>query len=100
MAETPEPDTEQLLARAGDGDTQARDRLFQRHRPRLRNLIALRMDRRLAARLDPSDVVQDTLGEAAQQMSDYLRRRPLPFYPWLRQIALEKLIDQHRRHLH
>jgi RNA polymerase sigma-70 factor (ECF subfamily) len=63
-------------------------------------MVALRMDRRMRARVDPSDVVQETLHEADQQLSDYLRRRPLPFYPWLRQIALERLIDYHRRHIH
>jgi RNA polymerase sigma-70 factor (ECF subfamily) len=88
-----EPDTEQLLDLAGEGDRAARNRLVDRHRRQLRSLIALRMDPRLAARVDPSDVVQESLAEAAQRLSDYLEARPLPFYPWLRQIALERLID-------
>jgi RNA polymerase sigma-70 factor (ECF subfamily) len=33
------------------------------------------------------------------QLSDYLRRRPLPFYPWLRQLACDRLAELHRRHL-
>jgi RNA polymerase sigma-70 factor (ECF subfamily) len=70
-----------------------------RPRPRLRQLVALRLDRRLAARVDPSDVVQETLAEADRRLAEYLRRRPLPFYPWLRQLALERLIDLHRRHV-
>ncbi len=92
-------DTEQLLERAGQGDPAARQELLVRHRQRLRQMIAVRMDRRLAARIDPSDVVQDTLAEAVQQLSDYLRRRPLPFYPWLRQLAWERLVELHRRHV-
>src|SRR5262249_29388379 len=28
------------------------------------------------------------------------RQRPVPFYPWLRQLAWERLIELHRRHLH
>ena len=92
-------DTDQLLRRAGRGDAEARQQLLMRHRLRLRQMIALRMDRRLAARLDPSDVVQETLAEAIQQLSDYLRRRPLPFYPWLRQLALDRLAELHRRHI-
>jgi len=44
-------------------------------------------------------VVQEALAEAAQKLSDYLRRRPLPFYPWLRQLALERLIGLHRLHI-
>jgi RNA polymerase sigma-70 factor (ECF subfamily) len=92
-------DTDQLLQQAGQGDAAARQQLLVRHRQRLRQMIALRMDRRLAARLDPSDVVQETLAEAVQQLSDYLRRRPLPFYPWLRQLALDRLAELHRRHI-
>jgi RNA polymerase sigma-70 factor (ECF subfamily) len=62
-------------------------------------MIALRMDRRLAARVDPSDVVQETLAEAVIKLSDYLRNRPLPFYPWLRQLAWDRLVALHRWHL-
>jgi hypothetical protein len=43
--------------------------------------------------------VQETLAEAARRLPDYLRQRPLPFYPWLRQLALERLIDLHRHHV-
>lgn len=96
---TQDLDTEQLLARAGRGDAAARQQLLSRHRDRLRQMIALRMDRRLAARIDPSDVVQEVLAEAHQHLSDFIRRRPLPFYPWLRQLAWDRLVELHRRHV-
>jgi RNA polymerase sigma-70 factor (ECF subfamily) len=99
MIAPPDPDTDQLLHRAGQGDLAARQLLLVRHQQRLRQMIALRMDRRLAARIDPSDVVQETLAEAVQQLSDYLRDRPLPFYPWLRQLAWDRLAELHRRHI-
>jgi RNA polymerase sigma-70 factor, ECF subfamily len=94
-----QPDTEELLDRAGTGDRAARQQLLMRHRSRLRQMVALRIDRRMAARVDPSDVVQEALADAAQGLSDYLRDRPLPFYPWLRQFAWERLLQLHRRHL-
>jgi RNA polymerase sigma-70 factor (ECF subfamily) len=94
-----EPDTEQLLAAAAGGDAAARDRLLDRHRGRLRRLVAVRLDPRLAARVDPSDVVQETLADAAARLDGYLRDRPLPFYPWLRQIAWDRLIGAHRQHV-
>jgi RNA polymerase sigma-70 factor (ECF subfamily) len=72
---------------------------LERNRPKLRQMIAVRIDPRLAGRLDPSDVVQDTLAEAAEKMSDYLRRRPLPFYLWLRHLAWQRLVDLHRQHI-
>ena len=77
------PETEDLLREAGRGDAQARDRLLELHRPYLRRMVAVRLDRRLAARVDPSDVVQDAMLAAATGMDDYLERRPLPFVPWL-----------------
>jgi RNA polymerase sigma-70 factor (ECF subfamily) len=96
---TAAPDTEQLVELASQGDDQARQQLLMRHRARLRRMVAVRLDRRLAARVDPSDVVQETLTEAARNLSDYLRERPLPFYPWLRRLAWERLVKLHRRHV-
>jgi RNA polymerase sigma-70 factor (ECF subfamily) len=95
-----DPDTDELVDRARGGDQDARQQLLVRHRKRLRQMVALRMDRRLMARVDPSDVVQEALTDAAQELSDYLRNRPLPFYPWLRQLAWDRLIELHRRHLY
>jgi RNA polymerase sigma-70 factor (ECF subfamily) len=93
-----EPDTEELLRRSAAGDDDARGRLLDRYRPRLLRMVAVRLDRRLLGRLDPSDVVQEVLAEAHQKMDDYLSRRPLPFYPWLRQIAWQRLCKLHERH--
>jgi RNA polymerase sigma-70 factor (ECF subfamily) len=94
-----EPDTDQLLERVRHNDRDARGRLLQRHRGRLRALIALRMDPRLAARIDASDVVQESLAEADRRLADYVRTRPLPFYPWLRGLALERLAQLYRTHV-
>src|SRR4051794_18701104 len=93
------PDTDELLDRTAGGDRQARDALLQRHRGRLRRMVEVRMDPRLAARLDPSDIVQEALAEADRRLDDYARRLPLPFYPWLRQLAADRLVDAHRRHV-
>src|SRR5262245_45890163 len=94
----PESDTD-LLRRAEQGDTAAREGLLRRHRSRLRQFVDLRLDQRLAARVDPSDVVQETLAEAAGKLGTYLRLRPLPFYPWLRQLALERVARLYREHV-
>src|SRR5262245_890908 len=92
-------DTEHLLERVAAGDRAARDQLLQRHRRRLAHMVAVRLDPRLTARVDPSDVVQETLAEAAANLDRYLHERPLPFYPWLRHLAQRRLIDLHRRHV-
>lgn len=94
-----QPDTDQLLEMASQGDRPARGQLLERHRQRLQRMIELRVDRRLAARVDASDVIQETFAQAIQKLSGYLRERPLPFYPWLRQLAWERLVDLQRRHV-
>jgi hypothetical protein len=94
-----EPDADQLLDRASHGNGTVRQQLLTRHRDRLRAVVAARLDRRLAARLDPSDIVPEALAEAARRLDDYLRDRPLPFYPWLRQLAWDRLVKAHRAHL-
>lgn len=82
-----QPDTEELLRLADEGDAAVVQALFDRHRGRLKQVIAVRMDPRLARRFDPSDIVQETLLDAHRNLGDYLRDRPLPFFAWLRQIA-------------
>lgn len=102
MASEPPPsgpdDTDLLLRSAADGDPAAIDLLLLRHRERLRRMIALRLDDRLAARVDASDVVQEALTDAARKLADYARERPLPFYPWLHRLAAERVAEVHRRH--
>jgi RNA polymerase sigma-70 factor, ECF subfamily len=92
------PDTDQSLDEAGHGDLAARQQLLTRHRERLLKMVAIRLDPRLAARVDPSDVVQEALVQADHKLDGYLRDRPVPFYPWLRRIAWERLVKCHRRH--
>jgi RNA polymerase sigma-70 factor (ECF subfamily) len=92
-------DTDEGIRRAAEGDGEAREWLLDRHRGRLRRMVAVRVDRRLSARVDPSDVVQEALADASVHLDDYLRDQPLPFYPWLRQFAWGRLVALHRRHV-
>jgi RNA polymerase sigma-70 factor (ECF subfamily) len=62
-------------------------------------MVAVRFDRRLAARVDPSDVVQEALLETAQRLPDYLREWPIPFYPELRCLACRHLFKADHRHI-
>ncbi len=94
-----EPNTDQLLTLAREGDNSAQQELLIRHRDRLKRMISAFLDPQLAARLDPSDVLQDALTCAAVRLPGYLDDEPLPFYPWLRQIVREQLITAHRKHV-
>lgn len=93
------PEIVALIEQAADGDAEARQQLLERHRRRLCQVVAVRLDRRLAARVDPSDVVQEALLEADRHLDAYVRQPPLPLFPWLRQFAWRHLIDLHRRHV-
>jgi RNA polymerase sigma-70 factor (ECF subfamily) len=90
-------ETSELLDRARQGDAEAFDRLFGRHREGLRRVVARRLDRSLRGRLDPSDVVQEAQMEALKRLSDYLGRRPMPFRDWLFRTAVQRLFKL-RRH--
>ncbi len=92
-----EDDTDVLVGQARDGDPHARELLLDHCRSRLRRMVAARLDPRLAARVDPSDVVQETLAEADRKLDAYLRDIPLPFFPWLRRLAWERLAKLHYR---
>ena len=80
-------DTNELLRRVREGEEDAFAELFARYRPRLVKAIALRMDPRLAARLDASDVLQEAYVEAARRLPAYGSTGDMPFHLWLRWIA-------------
>ncbi len=92
-------ETQTLLLQAHTGDRRAFEELFARHRDCLRWAIEIRLDAKLRARVDPSDVVQETHLEAYQRLADYLERRPMPFRLWLRKTAYERLLKIQRHHL-
>jgi RNA polymerase sigma-70 factor (ECF subfamily) len=97
-----EPDaaeTRELLDAVRAGDRQAFERLFARHRGPLRDFVERRLDPRVRARVDPSDVVQETQLEVYQRLDDFLRRQPMPFHLWLRKTAYERLLKVRRRHV-
>lgn len=91
--------TGRLLADVAAGVPGSVDALLLRHRGRLKRLIQARWDQRLSRRIDPSDVIQETWIAATAKLDDYIRYRPIRFYPWLRAIAVQRLIDLHRKHL-
>jgi RNA polymerase sigma-70 factor (ECF subfamily) len=91
-------ETRNLLSDVVAGDPQAFERLFARHRPYLRQVVELRLDPKVRARVDPSDVVQEAHLEAFRRLNAYLERRPMPFRLWLRQIAFDRTLKARRHH--
>ena len=73
--------------------------LFDQFRSRLRTLVEMRMDRRIRARVDASDVIQETFAEAVRRFPEYEQERKMTPYIWLRFLTLQQLVIAHRRHL-
>jgi RNA polymerase sigma-70 factor (ECF subfamily) len=88
-----------LLRRARAGDPRALAALFDRYKGRLRHMVRLRLDRRLAGRVDTSDVLQEAYLEADRRFAEYLRNPAIPVFLWLRLVTGQKLTDLHRHHL-
>jgi RNA polymerase sigma-70 factor (ECF subfamily) len=99
MTTDPNP-TDDLLGRAAAGDDAALAALFHHYRKRLRQMVRLRLDRRLQGRVDPSDVVQEAYLDLTEQFPSYLERREaMPFFLWLRLLTGQRLMRIHRQHL-
>src|SRR5262245_2077709 len=93
------PGTEELLRAAGGGDEAAVQVLLAMHRDKLRKMVDIRLDPRLARRIDASDVVQEALADAGAKLPEYLRHRPLPFLSWLRRLTMERIARVYRQHV-
>jgi RNA polymerase sigma-70 factor, ECF subfamily len=95
----PDADETQLLLKQVEQEgPAAAERLWERHRGPLRRMIGLRLDQALNRRVDASDVVQEVLLKASLRLADYLQNPVMPFHLWLRQLARDHVIDEHRRH--
>jgi RNA polymerase sigma-70 factor (ECF subfamily) len=90
---------EQLIRQTRAGDRDALGALLAQHRTRLTRMVRLRMDPRVAGRVNPSDVLQDAFLEASQRIKEYLDHPEVPFFVWLRFLTGQRLSLLHRRHL-
>src|SRR5881409_1869409 len=102
MAPLPDPDDPSERARlqqAAGGDQQAWALLLDAHRARLRRMVALRLDRRLQGRVDPSDIIQEAYIDASARLAEYARQPDMPFFLWLRFLTGQRLVRVHRQHL-
>ncbi len=91
--------TDELVRRAAEGDEAALAELFDSYRDRLRQMVRLRLDRRLQGRVDPSDVLQEAYLDLASKLPGFAEKPPMPFFLWLRLVTHERLLRLHRQHL-
>jgi RNA polymerase sigma-70 factor (ECF subfamily) len=88
-----------LLDAVQRGEAEALEELLRKHRPQLHDFVEAHCDPRLRARVDPSDVVQDTQLEVVRRIDDFLAGRPMPFRLWLRKKAMDRQSNLRRDHL-
>jgi len=84
---------------AAEGNAGAWRELLDRFQPRLRRMVALRLDPRLTGRIDPSDVLQEAYIDAGKALPGYVTDPKYPFFLWLRLLTGRRLNKLHRFHL-
>ncbi len=88
-------DVHDLLLK-GPGDRAA---LFAWHGTRLKEIVRARLDPRARGRIDPDDVLQDVYLDFERRWPEFAADPGVPFFLWLRGLALQRLTDLHRAHL-
>lgn len=90
--------SEGLIARARAGDRDALGQVLENYRDYLRLLARSGVGQQLQPRLDPSDLVQETLLEAQRDFCQFHGDSSGEFGAWLRQILARNLADQVKHH--
>jgi len=84
-------ESEALVSRAGEGDEEAIGALLERHLPRLRAYIRLRMGPRVRRWESEADVAQSVCLEALKNLDGFTARGEAAFRQWLFTMARRKL---------
>ena len=93
------PRIENLLELARDGETEPLGQLLQLYRNYLTVLATTQLDRRLRRRMNPSDLVQETLMAAHRDIGQFRGSTEREFLAWLRQILIHCLHHAIETHL-
>ena len=87
-----------LLNRARNGDTAARDRLFERCRTYVGVVARAQVESWMKAKVDASDLVQQTMLEAHRGFANFRGTSEGEWLAWLRQILAHNAADFVRRY--
>jgi RNA polymerase sigma-70 factor (ECF subfamily) len=92
------PGVSQLLDRARQGDAAGRDELFAACRNLLHHLARAHVESAIRAKVDASDIIQETMLEAHRDFSRFQGRTEGEWVAWLRRILSRNAADFIRRY--
>lgn len=92
-----QPDT--LHDRLRNAETTALAEAFAQHRQRLWRIVNFRLNRQMAGRVDPDDVLQEAYLVTAGRIKHYGTDGFTSPFLWLRLMVQQTLMDVHRRHM-
>lgn len=89
----------ELVPRARAGDAAALSELLALHERALLRMVELRFEPALRGRLEPADVVQEALLQAARRFPEWCAQTTYPLHVWLRLMTSQSLAEARRRHI-
>lgn len=98
MTHSSTANTDLLLSQALAGSHECFGRLLHVYRNYLKLLVIGQLERKLLARVSPSDVVQETFLEASRDFTQFRGSSSKEFWAWLRKILvnnLHRVVEQH-----
>ena len=93
------PPPKALVCRAADSPGTLLSEVFDVYHSTFWHLITFRMDRRLMARVDADDILQDGFLATKQRINHWVNDPKYSLFAWVRMTILQTMIDIHRRHL-
>jgi len=91
-------ESSRILQRLKVDGVEELSRLFMLHRPMIRNMVTARLHGRICARVDASDIVQETYIRASKSLGRYLESPGIHPVVWLRNISKQLLAESLRGH--
>lgn len=86
-----------FLAAARAGSVDARERLLESYRTYLRSVCVRKIPARLRGKVDPSDLVQETLHAAHQNFDNFESDTHSELQAWLTTLVNNRIVDGHRK---
>jgi RNA polymerase sigma-70 factor (ECF subfamily) len=93
------PAADELLQQARDGDPEALGRLLEAQRKALHRLAERQLDKRIAVRVDASDLIQQTFLEAHRSFPQFAGQDARTLVAWLQGILDHKVAGAIRDHI-